>query len=165
VVGRYLETVLHPKPAPEPDFDIEVMEEVRATQHQEAVRVEAVRVAEGAKRLAEQQAPVAVPVQPPQPATVQQVIVKWANHYGVSADLLLRIARCESGFNPFARNTGYADPLGGNPVGLFQHLEGYWPVRAAKYGVPGASIYDVEAQARVTAGMFADGQAGQWECR
>lgn len=97
---------------------------------------------------------------------VQSIIVKWANHYGLSAQHMLDIARCESTFNPNSRNTKYTAPGGaGNPVGLFQHVEGYWPARAAKYGVPGASIYDADAQARVTAAMFADGQAGLWECR
>ena len=96
---------------------------------------------------------------------VQGIIVKWANHYGLSAQHMLNIARCESTFNPNARNSSYSAGGAGNPVGLFQHVEGYWPARAAKYGVPGASIYDADAQARVTAAMFADGQAGLWECR
>jgi hypothetical protein len=98
-------------------------------------------------------------------AFVPATIVKWANHYGVNPDWLLRIARCESGYNPLARNRSYTAGIHGNPVGLFQHVEGYWPARAAAYGVPGASIFDANAQARVTAGMFRDGQAHLWECR
>lgn len=111
--------------------------------------------------------PTANASQVPQNASgdVQSIIVKWANHYGVSAQHMLNIARCESTFDPNARNTSYSAGAAGNPVGLFQHVEGYWPARAAKYGVPGASIYDADAQARVTAAMFADGQAHLWECR
>ena len=111
--------------------------------------------------------PTAQASQVPQNASgdVQSIIVKWANHYGVNAQHMLNIARCESTFNPNARNYDYTAPGAGNPIGLFQHVEGYWPARAAKYGVPGASIYDADAQARVTAAMFADGQAGLWECR
>lgn len=100
---------------------------------------------------------------------IKAMIVKWANYYGVSAEWLLRIASCESGYNPNARNRGYTAIVHGvsygNPVGLFQHVEGYWPARATAYGVPGASIYDPEAQARVTAGMFRDGQSSAWECK
>lgn len=111
--------------------------------------------------------PTAQASQVPQnaPGDVQSIIVKWANHYGVNAQHMLNIARCESTFNPNARNPSYSAGAAGNPVGLFQHVEGYWPARAAKYGVPGASIYDADAQARVTAAMFADGQAHLWECR
>jgi len=120
-----------------------------------------------AQRVVQTAVPTAKASQVPQNASgdVQSIIIKWANHYGVSAQHMLNIARCESTFNPNARNTSYSAGAAGNPVGLFQHVEGYWPARAAKYGVPGASIYDADAQARVTAAMFADGQAHLWECR
>ena len=96
--------------------------------------------------------------------SIQAIIVKWANFYGVNADTLLRIAKCESGFNPNAVNRNYS-VSGTHPSGLFQHVAVYWPARAARYGVPGASVFDADANARVTAGMFRDGQASAWECR
>ena len=96
--------------------------------------------------------------------------MKWANHYGVNPDLLLRIAKCESTYRPDAVNKGYTayNAQGvsmGHPMGLFQHVEGYWAGRAATYGIPGASIWDADAQAHVTAGMFRDGQSYMWECK
>jgi hypothetical protein len=88
--------------------------------------------------------------------------VKWANVYGVSPSQLLRIADCESEYNPSV-STFVVE--GVHPMGLFQHLPTYWPNRAARYGVSGASIFDADAQAHVTAGMFRDGQSGLWQCK
>jgi hypothetical protein len=88
--------------------------------------------------------------------------VKWANVYGVSAPQLLRVADCESDYNPSVVSTFVVE--GVHPMGLFQHLPTYWPARAARYGVPGASIFDAEAQAKVTAAMFRDGQSDLWAC-
>ncbi len=85
-----------------------------------------------------------------------------ANKYGIDPQRALRIAECESGFNPAAVNLGYSE--NGNPSGLFQHLSGYWPARAAKYGYAGSSVFDAVANANVTMGMWRDGGAGQWAC-
>jgi hypothetical protein len=94
---------------------------------------------------------------------VKESIVRWAIFYGQNPDTLLRVAYCESGYNPYSVNKNYYD--NGNPTGLFQHISGYWEKRAARYGSPGASIYDYDAQAKVTAAMFKDGQSGAWECK
>lgn len=85
------------------------------------------------------------------------------NRYGVDPNRALRIAKCESGFNPNAVNYGYNE--NGYPSGLFQHISGYWGARAAKYGYAGASVFDPVANANVTMGMWRDGQANLWECR
>lgn len=116
--------------------------------------------------LAEYKAPAPKPVAAAKVTTggnVEQIIRQAARRHGANEEQLVRIARCESNFNPSAVNYGYAE--NGNPTGLFQHLSGYWPARAAKYGYAGASIYDVTAQANVTAQMFRDGASNQWECR
>ena len=94
---------------------------------------------------------------------IQQIIVDAADRYGVDPNRALRIAKCESGFNPNAVNYGYNE--NGYPSGLFQHISGYWGARAAKYGYAGASVFDPVANANVTMGMRRDGQAGLWECR
>lgn len=91
------------------------------------------------------------------PAEIIASITKWANHYGVSAATLTRVAKCESSFNPRASNGRYQ--------GLFQQDVATWDVRAARYGVGGASIYDYDAQAKVAAGMWSDGGSGAWECQ
>jgi hypothetical protein len=94
---------------------------------------------------------------------IEQIVRNAAIRYGVNPDYLVKIARCESGLNPTSVNHGYNE--NGYPSGLFQHLSGYWPARAAKYGYAGASVFDPEAQANVTAGMFRDGSSGLWECK
>ena len=75
----------------------------------------------------------------------------------------MSIAKCESNFNANAVNLNYYE--NGHPSGLFQHLSGYWPARAAKYGHAGASVFDATANAEVTAQMFRDGLSYLWECK
>ena len=96
-------------------------------------------------------------------SNVEQIVRQAARKYGINEEYFLRIARCESGLNPSAVNTGYNE--NGYPSGLFQHLSGYWPARASKYGYGGASVLDATANANVTAGMFRDGASGLWECK
>lgn len=70
------------------------------------------------------------------------------------------VATCESGLNPSARGGG-----GGNYAGLFQQSLTYWPERAARFGMAGASVYDPWANSVVSAGMVRDdGDWGQWAC-
>ena len=45
-----------------------------------------------------------------------------------------------------------------------QHLSGYYPARALKYGYS-TDVFDAYSNANVTAAMIADGQANQWECK
>ncbi|MEX0932191.1 MAG: ubiquitin-like domain-containing protein [Candidatus Saccharimonadales bacterium] len=90
---------------------------------------------------------------------VRQVAIK----YGINPDHFVRIAMCESGLNPNAVNYGYYS--NGHPSGLFQHISGYWPARASKYGYPGASVFNAEANANVSAAMWVDGQSHLWECQ
>ena len=92
---------------------------------------------------------------------IQQIIVDAANRYGVDPNRALRIAKCESGFNPNAVNYSYNE--NGHPSGLFQHLSGYYPARAAKYGYS-TNVFDAYSNANVTMAMWRDGQAGLWEC-
>lgn len=93
---------------------------------------------------------------------IEQIVREAARRYGVDENYFVKIARCESGLNPSAINYGYNE--NGYPSGLFQHLGGYWPARAAKYGYAGASVFDATANANVTAQMFRDGLQGLWEC-
>lgn len=109
-------------------------------------------------------------VTPPAPAIeassdddIENIVRQAARNHGIDEDNFVRIAKCESTLNPNSVNYNYYD--NGNPSGLFQHLAGYWPARAARHGYPGASVFDATANANVTAAMFAAGQSYLWECK
>ena len=95
--------------------------------------------------------------------SVEGIVRQAARRYGIDETYFVKIAMCESTMNPNAVNYDYYE--NGHPSGLFQHISGYWPVRAAKYGYAGASVFDAEANANVTAAMFRDGSQGLWECQ
>lgn len=69
----------------------------------------------------------------------------------------LRVARCESGYNPHAYNPdGY--------VGVYQQAKRYWPGRADHYGFPDRSAFNGRANIIVSIRMVhANGWVG-WGC-
>lgn len=73
----------------------------------------------------------------------------------------VRIAWCESNFNPSAVNprTGAA--------GLFQHIPRYWAERSAAAGIGGADIFDPVANVAVAAWLLYQDPGGwdHWSCR
>lgn len=93
--------------------------------------------------------------------SVEDIIRQAARNHGVDENHLLRIAECESTLNPNAVNTAYYE--NGHPSGLFQHLSGYFPARAEKYGYS-TDVFDAQSNANVTAAMFAEGLSYLWEC-
>lgn len=105
------------------------------------------------------------PVQPiaSSGSDIETIVRHAARKYGIDEDYFVHIATCESRLTPTAVNYSYNE--NGYPSGIFQHISGYWPARAAKYGYAGASVFDAEANANVTAAMFADGLQGLWECK
>jgi soluble lytic murein transglycosylase-like protein len=110
----------------------------------------------------ETETPVVAPVAPNEPVgDVEAIVRAAANKYGVNPDYLVKIARCESGLNPFSVNRNYYE--NGNPSGLFQHLSGYYAARAQKYGYS-PDVFNAYSNANVTAAMFAEGLNGLWEC-
>lgn len=132
---------------------------------QEAARQAALEAAALAAQAA--QVPLAQSVQtgvaqPPQPAavnygsgTVQDIIRQAFAPYGQGAvDWGLRVARCESGYNPRAYN-------GAGPYyGLFQFLMSTF--KATPYG--GGDIYDPTTNAKAAAWKYSQGGAGAWGC-
>jgi hypothetical protein len=72
----------------------------------------------------------------------------------------IRVAWCESSFNPSAVN-----PASG-ASGLFQHLPEHWAERSKAAGHPGASIFDPEANVAVAAWMLYELPGGwsHWDC-
>lgn len=108
---------------------------------------------------AQQEAPTqaVAPIKP-----VEQIVREAARRYGLDEDQFVAVARCESSLNPASINYGYNE--NGNPSGLFQHLSGYFPARALKYGYS-TDVFDAYSNANTTAAMFADGLQGLWACK
>jgi hypothetical protein len=96
---------------------------------------------------------------PPAPSEIAAIIRAAADKYGVSADVLLRVAYCESRYDPLAYNA----ILGAS--GLFQIIPGTWRANSPGAGYAGASVWDPVANANVAAWMFSRGQARQWACK
>ena len=92
------------------------------------------------------------------PGDIQSIIVAAAARYGADATQLLRVAKCESGFNPNAYNASGAS-------GLFQFMPATFAVNSVRAGFGGASIWDPVASANTAAYMFAHNQSGQWTCK
>lgn len=96
---------------------------------------------------------------PPAPADIEAIIRAAAARYGADPQQLLRVAWCESRYNPSA----YNGILGAS--GLFQIIPGTWAANSVRAGYGGASVWDAYSNANVAAWMFAHGQAGQWACK
>jgi len=96
---------------------------------------------------------------PPAPADIEAIIRAAAARYGADPQQLLRVAWCESRYNPSA----YNGILGAS--GLFQIIPGTWAANSVRAGYGGASVWDAYSNANVAAWMFARGQAGQWACK
>jgi hypothetical protein len=96
---------------------------------------------------------------PPPPAEIESIIRAAAAKYGVDPETLLRVAYCESRYDPLA----YNGVLGAS--GLFQIIPSTWRANSAAAGYGGASVFDPVANANVAAFMFANHQAGQWACK
>lgn len=95
---------------------------------------------------------------PPAFSEIEAIIRDAAAAQGADPEQLLRVAWCESRFNPGAYNASGAS-------GLFQFMPGTWAANSVRAGYAGASVFDPVASANVAAWMFARGQAGQWQCR
>jgi len=101
--------------------------------------------------------PTTVPATPTAPTgSVESTIRAAAAEFGVSGNLLVRIARCESTLNPQAVNRS------SGALGLFQHLPRFWSGRAARLGYDYGSWSSPSANARVSAQMIAQGGTSPW---
>jgi len=87
---------------------------------------------------------------------IQDIISRAFSPYGPTAVAWgLRVAHCESGFNPQAYNPA------GPYYGLFQFLMSTF--KATPYG--SGDIYDPVANANAAAWKWAHGGAGAWGCK
>jgi uncharacterized protein YabE (DUF348 family) len=92
-------------------------------------------------------------------ADIEAIIRQAAAANGADPDQLLRVAWCESRYNPSAYN-----PASG-ASGLFQFIPLTWSANSVRAGYGGASVFDPVAAANVAAWMFARGYANQWSCK
>lgn len=98
----------------------------------------------------------AVPVAAP--AEIEAIIRAAAARWGADPAQLLRVAWCESRYNPLAYNASGAS-------GLFQFMPRTWAANSVRAGYGGASVFDPVASANTAAYMFGNGQAWQWSCK
>jgi hypothetical protein len=96
---------------------------------------------------------------PPPPGEIAAIIREAAAKYGADEEQLLRVAYCESRYDPLAFN----GILGAS--GLFQIIPGTWRANSAWAGYGGASVWDPVANANVAAWMFSRGESRQWACK
>ena len=90
---------------------------------------------------------------------IEGIIRSAAATWGADETQLLRVAYCESRYNPNAYNAS------SGASGLFQFLASTWAPNSVRAGYAGASVFDPVANANTAAYMFAAGQARQWACK
>ncbi|HKY50526.1 MAG TPA: G5 domain-containing protein, partial [Candidatus Limnocylindria bacterium] len=95
----------------------------------------------------------------PVPGDIEAVIRAAAATWGADPAQLLRVAWCESRYNPGAYNAS------SGASGLFQFMPRTWAANSVRAGYGGASVFDAVANANTAAYMFANSQAWQWSCK
>jgi len=95
----------------------------------------------------------------PAPADIESVILSAAAAWGADPNQLLRVAWCESRYNPYAVNAR------SGAAGLFQFMPATWAANSVRAGYAGANVFDAVANANTAAYMFRNGQAAQWSCK
>ena len=96
---------------------------------------------------------------PPVPSEIEAIIRAAADTWGADPTQLLRVAYCESRYDPNAYNAS------SGASGLFQFLATTWAPNSVRAGYAGASVFDPVANANTAAYMFSRGQARQWQCK
>jgi uncharacterized protein YraI len=83
------------------------------------------------------------------------IIYAAADEWGLSRSDMLRVARCESGLDPYQVTPPYS------ASGLFQFLPSTW----ASTPYAGDDIFDPVANANATGWMWTHGRRGEWVCQ
>jgi len=96
---------------------------------------------------------------PPAPPEIERIIRTAAARWSVDPEQLMRVAYCESRYDPYAFNPRARDS------GLFQFIPRTWTANSVRAGYGGASPFDAVANANTAAFMFGQGQAWQWTCK
>ncbi len=98
-----------------------------------------------------------VPVAPPLPPTIPEMIDAAAWRWGASASLLRRITWCESRWNTWA-----VSPWGDRGIAQFNRIT--WQEQAPLYGLPVSfdAAFDPELSLDLMAALVARGQSWRW---
>ncbi|MGH2739714.1 MAG: transglycosylase SLT domain-containing protein [Actinomycetota bacterium] len=89
--------------------------------------------------------------------SVPDMIEALSHRYGVDTSTALRVAWCESHYDPEAYNpAGYG--------GVYQQSIRYWKHRAEHFGHPGADIFDAYSNIDVSLQMARDYGWSHWGC-
>ncbi len=98
-------------------------------------------------------------VVPPPPAEIERIIREAAERWGADPVQLMRVAWCESRYNPNAFNPT------ANDTGLFQFIPETWRRESRRAGYEGVSAFDAVASANTAAMLFAEGKSRLWTCK
>lgn len=81
------------------------------------------------------------------PEEVVELIKSYSQQYGISADIPLRIAKCESGYNQYSKNKS------STASGVFQYLASTW--KGTDQGKAGMSVFDPDANVKAAVSYIA----------
>ena len=93
--------------------------------------------------------------------TTNQLILKYADAYQVSAVQIYNLAICESSLKETALNK--ADPHGGSK-GILQFQQKTFDYYSDQIGIDNPDIWNKEQQIQVASYMFSIGEQNQWSC-
>lgn len=104
--------------------------------------------------------PTAIPTQQPTIAVVtdlESLFDKYSAEFGADKELLKKIARCESGFNPTSNNSGLY-------LGMYQFASGTWVANRNRMGLdPNPDLRtNAEEAIRTAAYMISKGGQSHW---
>ena len=88
---------------------------------------------------------------------INSLIYTTAVKYHIKPELLRKIAKCESNFNPVAQNPR------STASGIFQFINSTFINQANAYGLPVGNKNDPNVQIELAAEMIADGKIGHWK--
>lgn len=101
-------------------------------------------------------------------SSMKQLVRDTARRYGLDENHFVKIAKCESSFNPLSQNPNpviYNGKNLGHAQGLFQFIPSTWAWMSAEAGYQGASVWDPVANANVAAWAWKNGHGSHWECQ
>lgn len=99
------------------------------------------------------------PATSPPPADVPAMIADAAVRWGLDANQMLRVAWCESKYDPRAYNGR------SGASGVFQFIPSTWRWASASVGLANASPFDPQANVEAAAWLMKTQGARHWQCR